>query len=792
MKFKSRDSHAWHKDINDTVGSRRPTDADFPWVALQNHTGYYIRKKGKLSEGQLEERLLLLIQNHPSKEVAIAACVDKLSARAVRKLLINDFKVEPDGALSTQEYLQIIVAAIHGCPGAVNEIETQWARCLLEHAADESSRTLAQQLHDVLSLLPARVASGLLLHEDIQRLAASVCTDFAKQLQELRRRNQWAEAHVAVVGWLSPASTSSNTLQLMNAEITSFLDNQLPRWEAWAAWRPHIPRLRAWKGLATGALSSLEDVLALEGPDFVSTIGSEKETLRKGLIAQGSRGSRHTLQWGKTHASFRRNPFIQSENLDGILERLMDVIDYACSAGPEHTALFAHLCSASAISSEVLQILEGVQILGNPTFTAIVLQAFTIPKQNVGQEIWGIRQLLPALSDYRVSGLRQQIRPYLVDWVSSYVKDLHETLLMQFGAGSEWLDAATELLGFTYGLQEQAWLLAELDPSVRQHITSAPSVIMIETLGAIRNSVQDTTTSTLAPLLSQIDAYCEAQLIPIYTVDPQDHGPVEALVSLWQQDLNGNHRRLALLIAGLPDTGCRFQCDCLKDITSLTDFWITSVLEAFKLHGGNPDLGCIAFIRLLASENRTDIRERWRKVLTLAVEKQHETLLQYAMTHLTTNRWLELLRNIKTVYTGSDVIRESHSPGLFSLELHMWSQQLVDHLPTLTRLESVLKHGPAMQVFLLDPAASKDYQLLRVLGLIKESESSCDASLVDKIIALLNSENSDAIADALSVVSKASLKGVEACFRVLDSRGEVHPKQAEVKLAINMRTGGFS
>ena len=179
-------------------------------------------------------------------------------------------------------------------------------------------------------------------------------------------------------------------------------------------------------------------------------------------------------------------------------------------------------------------------------------------------------------------------------------------------------------------------------------------------------------------------------------------------------------------------------------------------------------------------------------MLSFAIEKQHETLLRYAVTHLTTYMWLELLSNIRVVYKGSEVISDRRSLKLLSLELHTWSQQIADHLSTLTGLESVLKHGLAMQVLLLGITASKNYQLLRVLGLVRDSESSYHARVVDNIIALLHSENADEIEDLLSVVSKATLKGAEACLRVLDSRGQIHPELTTVELALSLRAGDLS
>ena len=788
MKIKGHESDAWHKKINDTVGRRKPTDADFPWTALQNHTEYYMKKKGKLSQTQIDECLLALIQKHPSKKVAIAACAHVISVRSIRNLLVNDLGVKLDSAFELQDHLQVIVATHHVNAGAVSDIESQWARRLLEHAvAGGSSRTLAQQLHDVLSLPPAQVFPDLLLHDDISRLATSVCMDFAKQLEDLRHEHRWMDAHTAV-GWLSTVITSNSTLQTGTRNL---LDNHFPTWGAWAAWRPDIPRLRARKNNVTFAQSSLGDLFALEGPDFASIVGSEQATLREGLIAQGSSRSQSTLQWGKSHVVFSRNPFRELEKMNVILERLTQVTDFAYSTGPEYTSLLAHFCGHK-ISSEVLQMLEDVQILGKPAFTTVILQILTDHEQNTThQGMNGIRQLLPALNDPRICRMREQMRPYVVDRISNYVRELQYTLLIQVDARNQWLAAAMDLLVFCCGLQEQTWLLVHLDCSVQQIIASGPSLMTkIETLGVVRKSIRSTTTSTPTSLSSQIDAYCKAQLIPFCIVDPNFCRLVETLIGLWQQSPDKDRRELALLIADLPNTGWQFRCDCLTDLTTLSNLWVTSTLEAL-LHDENPDLGCFALIRLLASEDKPAILKRWRKVLSFAIEKQHETLLLHAITQLTTGTWLKLLGSIRAVFKGSDVITERRSPRIFNLELHKWSQQVADYFPTLTRLESVLKHGPAMQTLLLGSTSSNNCQLLRVLDFVENSKSSSHTKLMDIIMALLHSRNIEVIEDVLSVVTEASSKGAEACLR-LDSRRQVSPEMTEVVLATNLRAGDIS
>ena len=789
MKIKGRDRAAWHKNINDTVRGRRPTDADFPWIALQNQTGYYMKKKTKLSTTQVDERLLALIQNHPSKAVAIAACADRISTEVIRNLLVKDFEIEPDDPLNNEEYLQVIVATKHVNPGAVSDIEARWATHLLDYGAAGSP--LAQQLHDVLSLLPARVGHDLLFYGDINRLADSVCSDFKKQLQDLTVENRWMEAHTAV-GWLSTASTGSNASPKLNSETRIFLDGHLPRWKAWAAWQPHIPRLCAWKNFNKCTLSVLEDLLALEGPDFESITGSEKATLREGLIARGSHASQTTLHWGTTCISFARNPFRVSENLKGIFERLMGVMDFACSVGPEYTELLVRLYVDKNVNTKILQILEGFQILDTPTHTTAFLKAFTVPTQSAGQKISNMTQFLRVSSDSRVMGLHQQLQPYIADQISIFVRERQETLVKQLGERSMWFDAVSELLAFTLELKVQTWLLGGLDHLVQRLIASAPALMTMETLGDIRKSLRNTTSSTSTPLESQIDAYYRAQLVPGHTLNLEDPGVIVAVISLWQQEKNTNHRELALVIADLPHTVCQYRCDCLADISALSDSWVISTLRAFRYHDESHHLGCIALIRLLVSEQRSDVLERWRKVLAFAIKLQGEGLLDYAVTYLTTDMWFELLSNIRAVFKGSGVITDCRSPRLLSLELHTWSKKIADYGPTLRRLDCVLKKEPAKRVLLLGLAASKDPQLLRVLGFVENGETRYHMTVTDSILTRIDSENPDEIEDVLSVVLKATSKGAEACLRVLDTRIHVHPGMASVEIATMLRADTFT
>ncbi|KAL8796361.1 MAG: hypothetical protein Q9195_001268 [Heterodermia aff. obscurata] len=780
MKIKGRASHTWHQNINNTVGPRKPTDPDFPWIALQNHTGYYLKKKGALSQSQIDERLIALVKIHQSKDVALAACAPSLSVCTIRRLLSDDWeKYKSDSATPLEEYLQAIVATNHVKPEAVNVVEAKWAICLLEQTTAGGSShnlTLGQQLRDILPLLSYEAAPHLLLHAEILAHGHDVCLNYASQLEHLRLESQWMDA-CSAVEWLSAGG-------MLHSGAIALLDHDLPTWRAWAAWRPQLVRIRAWKKYTVFAPTSLRDLFAIEGPDFASGVGSERSTLRDGLIAQCSRGSHSVLHWKKFCFSFRRNPFITSENLNGILERLTSIIDFACMAGADYTALLEHMCVGKIINNESLQILEGVRGLRNPASTLLILQAF---RSETGQEIENIKQLMPALNDPQASSLRKQLKPYLVDRISYHLNELRGALLVQIDAGKRWDDAAMGLVTLTRALNGEIWLLGELDHSVRQSIISAPPIATIETLCVIRNSIRSSTFSTPTPLMSHLDAYCKRRLLPHLESALESFVMIAVLIAIWRQLLDENRQRLALLIADLPKTSLQFICGCLKDIPTLSASHVSSTLEMLNFHDSGSYKDFFTLVRLLASEIRQDTLMRWRHVLSYAIQKKHDALLQLSVMHMTAKQWLELLHGIKVIYQGSDMIEQDCSMKLMSLELHLWSQQLAEHLPSLTRLENTPESVTAMQMLKLGSTSTTNSQLLRILSLVKPRRSINHERLNATIIGFLPSRDTQDIEDVLLALSKAGSNGAEACVSVLDAKQHTSTKFAEVILAMKLR-----
>src|SRR5216117_1633169 len=135
--MKGNHSALWHRQVGTATTRQSPTDARpegaqyFPFTQLQGYTDSYLKKKGKLTLGERDTRLITLVRGHPTKDVAIIACAHALSPWAVRDLLHRELQVDPHSCLGALQYLHAIVAANHANPDAVMGVEAQCAQTLI-------------------------------------------------------------------------------------------------------------------------------------------------------------------------------------------------------------------------------------------------------------------------------------------------------------------------------------------------------------------------------------------------------------------------------------------------------------------------------------------------------------------------------------------------------------------------------------------------------------------------------------------------------------------------------------
>ena len=141
--FERRRALKWHADVTAVAGDLRPAPTAsssgqfhlFPYAQLHAVTKEYLGKRTR-SPSEQDKVLLELISKHPCKEVAFAACVDKLSLGTVEELLNSSFDVEINSLSGLNSYLHAFVAAAHIQELGFSGLDQELARTLVVVAKD--------------------------------------------------------------------------------------------------------------------------------------------------------------------------------------------------------------------------------------------------------------------------------------------------------------------------------------------------------------------------------------------------------------------------------------------------------------------------------------------------------------------------------------------------------------------------------------------------------------------------------------------------------------------------------
>ena len=760
----TRDRDDWHRTVQATVGDLRPTDTGFPLTELQEHTKAYVKRRGTLTQEQIDDRLLILIQTHAELGVAFAACANAMSPRSVRVFLTDGLSISHNSYFGSGlvPYLQAIVAANHAKPEVASKAERDWALELIRNSNSScAEESLGRRLQRIISLLISEMSDDFLLRDHAIALARKICQNFASQLETLRAENRWVDAFVAVE-WLPRHSAALIDLSAGSFGPVQLLDSCFRTWQAWAAWRPNMSRLRFLERENVDQYGCLRDLLAIDGPDFTN---SGETSLKEGLIAQvlvpqHPSLSPRTIGWGNICVELTGCVAIE---LRAILDRLSSSVDAACQGGPDYVALLSHLCTRSTINYHVAQILEGVDSLPQ-TLIGPVLQIYT-RTHDEATVCKAFNQVWPALTEFRTRSLRDSLRPYMVAIITSYVLKKQSELYERLQCNKPWDETEVDLIDFAKDFPRTSWLWSALDPPVRAYIlflVNGPGFELIKALGALRIYIQKSSPRNDHSLISRVDAYCKSLMFSHCDIDPGSRELVKALITFWQQSTDGDRRNLALQIARCPGTDTQLSCQRISQIMGLDKEIVSAVLAVLTGLRENKVASLFEFSRLLVTKTTPEIRASWRMILYYEIHSQDEHIFDHALTTLTVERWFQWLQHIESLFQD---MMDWYSPTLLKPETHTWAQKLRPYLPTLESLE----HIPALSCLLRGHSASMNQTFEQILIWIKEAQGTHRRKIIDLVIADLDKSGSNAgeIERELATISGMTSKGVLACINML-------------------------
>ena len=783
-------SDAWHKNIAATASSKYGAtteslllEQNFPssWPELRQHTDTYLAKKGNLTQQDKDERLVALVRKYPDKELLLAAVIHALTAEATRNLLLSDFKAEP-GTPGYLIYLQAIQAVRTIKPEAVTDVEAQVAQSLLSLSRPSSS-IFNQNPEVLLPILQMRgISHSSLLASHIKLIAQTTCTNFAAQVEKLKRDGHWLRAFNAT-RWLVSLPQTFQQLDPLDLGAEQLIDQAFASWRSWAAWQPNTARLQKWEAFSKDEFSRLQKLLSLEGPDFET---SRRATLLEGTIWLGSRSSfSHVLRT----ESGSSNP----GELQDMLKRLLSIIDKASLASPGRKALLMHLCVNKPIDHEALRILETVGSGQDSAIDHGILQLLTYGESEARQRD-SLLQLLPELGRQANQELCCILAPRLTDRISTLMERMQSKLRGKLSAGAQWDGFELNLLDYGNMLRGCNWIRDLIDPQLRILLDNWPASQQLRCLADVRSSA---VAMNLVTLTSDIDSFCWDCLIQRGHIDVTSRWLIETLLAFWQVTTDKHRRELAMLVLkGSTATESASYCACLTQVPTLGDDTVRNLaraLRSFHLRIDRADAAVAIGVLtgVLAQTPSADVRNKWRPILRHMIEQEKSTLVGQLASSQTAVEWINWMNALVTIFR--DVFENPFlAPAVPQPWLRNWVRELSGYVSTFDSLDKHSELRPAILCILGGAGGDGAVAdlLMQILACVRKVDSfepyraAQFQRVMLPILAQLSisKRNSREVREALTKLSRATTSGAAACAQIIDLR-QTSAAVAEVMLA---------
>jgi hypothetical protein len=770
--FGSKVSDEWHRQIDVAALFLRPSDNNFPWLLLRKHTDAYLKKKGKLSQSEVDIRLGLLIVRHEGREVAIAACAHAMTPASVRAVLNVQLSVVPATFYGLDMYLQSLIAANHGNPTSVTDIEAQWATRLLPYATPGASAA-GRCLEGICDALRTTDVANMDMLPDFLVLTQRAIDTFALQLEGFTLKCQWVQAHSAVA-WMSVIIQDSPTVTPPGHLLPEhLLDTQFPAWRIWSSWRPDVGRIKMLERLDNARRGVFPDMLALEGPDFIT---GQHPTLRDGLISQ----------YDVTKPIVRFRGLIievasrEKEELETLLRRTAAALDKAVEGGEGPFNLFVQLSIARPITQEGLQLIEALHNIDDtPEFHvhSAVLGLWTARPAIDGRHISELSCLLPALGQAQAEALRNTIlRPWLIQGIETCLRQCQEAIRTHIATGLKWTHLALEYRAFCLVVKDSVHCLPLLDYEIQRQLDVLPSGLVLRTVLEIYEAAGGEKIADTVPgrnaLKEAVEAFCIDRLIKRDTLSLSCRRTVDAILHVWRSTESSERRTLAILASKNAGVDFVLRCRCLAEVTQLPDELVKELVAVLDHTDTDSAKNCVMFTELLAKSENVDAVDCWNGILQNMLEEAFDTLKSYAINHMKLMEFYTWMMQLNTIF-GDVISNPKPLPSIIQPALLSWTRELFVSVPAITRLERIL--GDKSMALLLCVLESRDElmrkRFLRILDAFATVQEEPVEKLLDAITAQLSSDgrNISDVSDCISAILSASETGVEACQHILES-----------------------
>ncbi|PVI08613.1 hypothetical protein DM02DRAFT_621448 [Periconia macrospinosa] len=783
----------WHESLTTTAGSLRPSDPLFPWTSLRKHTDQYLKRKGKMSPVETEAKLAALIEEHQAKDVAIAACAHVMSPSSLRALLNVELCVAPVSYLGLDTYLQSLVAMNFYSTQVASVIEAQCAKTLLPYAirGNAAAGTYLEGICTLLQTLEIVNADYLAGFEVIARRAVR---DFAMQLEGMRLRCDWVAAYNAVAWMQKMASEGSSNTKGKSVRLTPemLLDGQFPSWRIWAAWKPELARLMLMQDVETGKRGVLVDHMMLEGPDFFTGTG---RCLRDGMVLQ--------YEGVKSIISFK-SVLVEvlscsKEELAEMMDQLGKAFERALQTGEGPLDFFTELTIKRPITKQTIQLLQAISKIGDTPEWHIhkaALDIFSIQDGPLGgNHILSLQHLICAFDDPSGKELADVFsRPWLISGIEECISECKLAIMTHISNDLPWFHLLDEFHTFCAIVKDSQFCYPRMCGETKAQLKELPEkdeLMVIERIYASAVPGEEYEAGSPLGVGSEtikdgIEGWCIDRFIARGTISTLSQRTVDALIYVWQNTtedskIDSERRSLAFLASRVAGSDQELLCVCLEQITRFSDDFVSRAVALFRsyhvedensgaLQPGTPTQGesCIGLTHLLMITKEAEAVQCWRRMLYKMVEAlPHEKLLDVSLEKLSAVGWAKFMLDLDTL-CGDLVSPESLAHSTFRAS---WVRQIVELVPTLMRLETVVHDRTSVKAILRGDEGIQGNHTLDILTNLTWAINAPAERLMQHIVGLMPRKDKDLahIAVCLESLMSVTPEGLDACEHIWDA-----------------------
>jgi hypothetical protein len=766
-------SEEWRRQVDFTAGVLHPSDEQFPWSSVRSHTDAYIKKKGKLPQSDIDARLAVLINTHDAKDIAIAACAHAMSSASVRALLDVQLNVAPATLYGVEMYLRSIIAANYSNPKSISDIEAQWAKIILPYVSAHGADVAGRFLEGGCQALWSTDTPSMDALPDFKILLYRELETFECHLDGFRLKSQWDKAWKAVA-WMSRITSISPVVTQPGKLLPEhLLDSHFSTWRIWSTWRPNLTRIKLLGEIDSTKRGVLPDLLALEGPDFVT---GQCHNLRDGLIMQyGS--ERPLLRFKSLLVAV---PSCDRKELGHLLNKVATLMDIAVTKGSKSFELFVQFTVARPIARENLDILEAVlkfpATLGVDLENA-VLEVLSARPNIGGKHIMDLSYIILALDHPNGGGLRDALlHPWFIAGIEKCLLECQRAVRTYIEGDLKWEHLLRELHSLSSTLKESETIRLLLAASIRQQLDVTPTAysrdLLLEIYNTDRAEESVAAKHRASALKKAIEEFFIDRFIEKGTVTVASCKIIQAVLDVWTQTSTPSYRRLAILLTRLSDKDLEAQYARLSQVKALSADFVESVLLILKNAESHGPESCVQLTELLATRFDTDLGKSYAAILYSLLEQHGESVIDYAIDNMNVLQWAQFLRKLHSIF--KDVINDpwASPPRTLQLDFHTWNQNLscTPGLMFLQRLAGPLSKS-AMKCILRGGRSTRTKMLLQLLVALNETEEGSRSQFSTEIVCELaaNGRNLERVCECVTALLDTSQSGYDVCKEIRDS-----------------------